>query len=69
MNKENSLEILPLNFRHEKKFLLESEFNTWSKLRKLKDVDINFNLRKQGGSKMNFKILLQLTFFFFSKIF
>ncbi len=35
----------------------------------IKDVDINFNLRKQGGSKMNFKILLQLTFFFFSKIF
>tara|TARA_Y100001970_G_scaffold294041_1_gene446180 strand:- start:12672 stop:13076 length:405 start_codon:yes stop_codon:yes gene_type:complete len=46
MIKENSLELLPLNFRHEKKFLLKSKFNTWSKLRKLEDIDINFIINK-----------------------
>ena len=46
MNKENNLEILPINFRHEKNFLLESNFNTWSKLRFLKDQDISIILRK-----------------------
>ena len=35
---------------------------------KIEDVNINFNLRKQGGSKMNFKILLQLILFFFHKL-
>ena len=46
MNKENTLEILPLNFRHEKEFLTKSEFNNWSKLSKLKDTDINFIINK-----------------------
>tara|TARA_B100000900_G_scaffold385435_1_gene375080 strand:- start:178 stop:582 length:405 start_codon:yes stop_codon:yes gene_type:complete len=41
MNKEQSIEILPVNFRHEKKYLLKTEFNNWSKLRQLKDIDIN----------------------------
>ena len=46
MNKRFSLEILPLNFRHEKEFLMNSEFNTWSKLSKLEDKDINYILNK-----------------------
>ena len=46
MNKRFSLEILPLNFRHEKEFLINSEFNTWSKLSKLEDNDINYILNK-----------------------
>tara|TARA_B100000927_G_C16043433_1_gene300072 strand:+ start:61 stop:474 length:414 start_codon:yes stop_codon:yes gene_type:complete len=46
MNKEVSLEILPLNFRHEKEFLLKSEFNNWSRLSKLRDADINNILRR-----------------------
>ena len=41
MNKGISLEILPLNFRHEKETLMKSEFNTWCKLSKLNDDDIN----------------------------
>tara|TARA_Y100001978_G_scaffold158080_1_gene143680 strand:+ start:91 stop:504 length:414 start_codon:yes stop_codon:yes gene_type:complete len=46
MNKDNNLDILPVNFRHEKNFLLESNFNTWSKLRFLKDRDISNILKK-----------------------
>ena len=46
MNKENTLDILPLNFRHEKNFLLKSQYNNWSKLSKLNDEDINFIINK-----------------------
>ena len=35
---------------------------------KIEDVDINFKLRKKGGSKMNLKILLQIIIFFFNKL-
>lgn len=35
---------------------------------KIEDVDINFKLRKKGGSKMNLKILLQIIVFFFNKL-
>ena len=35
---------------------------------KIEDVDINFKLRKKGGSKMNTKILLQIIIFFFNKL-
>ena len=46
MKKDKNLEILPINFRHEKNFLLKSDFNTWSKLRSLKDQDINIIISK-----------------------
>ena len=48
MNKKDNLELLPLNFRHEKRFLLKNHFSTWSKLRKLKDTDINFIISKDS---------------------
>jgi len=35
---------------------------------KIEDVNINFKLRKKGGSKMNLKILLQIITFFFNKL-
>ena len=35
---------------------------------KIEDVDINFKLRKKGGSKMNLKILLQIIVLFFNKL-
>ena len=35
---------------------------------KIEDVDINFNFRKTGGSKMNLKILLQIIVLFFYKL-
>lgn len=46
MNKYYSLHLLPVNFRNEKNFLLKSEFNTWARLKGLKDLDINFIVSK-----------------------
>ena len=46
MIKKNTLEILPINFRHEKEVLLKTEFNSWSRLSKLKDEDIYLILNK-----------------------
>ena len=46
MNKKNNLKILPINFRHEKEFLLKTKFNSWSKLSKLKDDDIYWILKR-----------------------
>ena len=40
MNK-NSLTILPINFRHEKEFLINNNFDSWQKIRNLSDSDIN----------------------------
>ncbi len=41
MNKKNPLEILPVNFRHEKIFLIKNNFYTWDKLSKLSNSQIN----------------------------
>ena len=37
----NNLKILPINFRHEKEFLLNNNFNSWKKIRNLSDSEIN----------------------------
>ena len=39
MNK-NSLTILPINFRHEKEFLINNNFDSWRKIRNLSDSKI-----------------------------
>ena len=39
MNK-NSLSILPINFRHEKEFLINNNFDSWQKIRNLSDSEI-----------------------------
>ena len=39
MNK-NSLTILPINFRHEKEFLINNNFDSWRKIRNLSDSEI-----------------------------
>tara|TARA_B100000945_G_scaffold313261_1_gene309014 strand:+ start:576 stop:974 length:399 start_codon:yes stop_codon:yes gene_type:complete len=41
MNSSKGLEILPINFRHEKKFLIKNNLDSWFKLKNLKDSDIN----------------------------
>ena len=33
--------ILPVNFRHEKEFLLNNNFDSWQKIRNLSDSEIN----------------------------
>ena len=41
MNEKNNLKILPINFRHEKHFLTQNNFDTWEKIRNLSDFEIN----------------------------
>ena len=48
MNSLACLEILPLNYRHEKEFLLKSDFNSIIKLRDLKDSEINLIMSKNA---------------------
>ena len=40
MNNKNNLSILPLNFRHEKEFLKNNNFDSWQKIRNLSDSEI-----------------------------
>lgn len=41
MNRKNNLKILPINFRHEKEFLIKNNFDSWQKIKKLSDSEIN----------------------------
>jgi len=41
MNNKNNLTILPINFRHEKKFLINNNLDSWQKIRNLSDSEIN----------------------------
>ena len=40
-NKINNLKILPINFRHEKRYLIKNNLDSWKKLRGLTDSEIN----------------------------
>jgi len=40
MSDINNLTILPINFRHEKEFLINNNFDTWQKIRSLSDSEI-----------------------------
>ena len=40
-DKINNLKILPINFRHEKKYLIKNNLDSWEKLRGLTDSEIN----------------------------
>ena len=40
MKNKNNLTILPINFRHEKEFLINNNFDTWQKIRSLSDSEI-----------------------------
>ncbi len=41
MNDRNNLKFLPINFRHEKEFLIKNNFDSWQKIKNLSDFDIN----------------------------
>ena len=41
MSDMNNLTILPINFRHEKEFLINNNFDSWQKIRNLSDSEIN----------------------------
>ncbi len=48
MSKKNNLEILPINFRHEKQFLRDQHLDTWERIRNLSDLDISLILQKKS---------------------
>tara|TARA_Y100000589_G_scaffold283690_1_gene281931 strand:+ start:354 stop:752 length:399 start_codon:yes stop_codon:yes gene_type:complete len=47
MTKIDELEILPVNFRHEKEFLKNNNFNTWESIYKLTDMQISSFLQQK----------------------
>ena len=48
MRKISDLEILPTNFRHEKEFLKNNNFNTWESINKLTDTQISHFLNQKS---------------------
>ena len=48
MTKIRDLEILPVNFRHEKEFLKNKNINTWESIHKLTDMQINHFLQEKS---------------------
>ena len=48
MNKIRDLEILPINFRHEKEFLKNKNLNTWESIHKLTDMQISHFLQQKS---------------------
>ena len=48
MTKISDLEILPVNFRHEKEFLKNKNLNTWESIHKLTDMQINHFLQEKS---------------------
>ena len=48
MNKIRDLEILPVNFRHEKEFLKNKNLNTWESIHKLTDMQISHFLQQKS---------------------
>ena len=48
MTKIRDLEILPVNFRHEKEFLNNKNINTWESIHNLTDMQINHFLQQKS---------------------
>ena len=48
MSKIKGLEILPINFRHEKEFLKNKNLNTWESIHKLTDMQITHFLQQKS---------------------
>ena len=48
MTKIRDLEILPVNFRHEKEFLNNKNLNTWESIHKLTDMQISHLLQQKS---------------------
>ena len=64
MTKIRDLEILPVNFRHEKDFLKRNNFNTWKSIYKLTDMQIrNFLEQKSLCTESRFKKIRAIALF------
>ena len=48
MKNKNNLTILPINFRHEKEFLINNNFDSWQKIRNLSDSEIKKILKAES---------------------
>ena len=48
MTKIKDLEVLPVNFRHEKEFLKNKNLNTWESIHKLTDMQISHFLQQKS---------------------
>ncbi len=48
MTNIRDLEILPINFRHEKEFLKNKNLNTWESIHKLSDIQISHFLQQKS---------------------
>ena len=48
MTKISDLQILPINFRHEKEFLKNNNLNTWQSIHQLTDMQISHFLKKKS---------------------
>ena len=64
MTKIRDLEILPVNFRHEKEFLKNKNFNTWESIHKLTDIQISqFLQQKSLCTESRFKKIRAIALF------
>ena len=64
MTKIRDLEILPVNFRHEKEFLKNKNLNTWESIHKLTDMQISqFLQQKSLCTESRFKKIRAIALF------
>ena len=64
MTKINDLDILPVNFRHEKEFLKNNKLNTWKSIYKLTDLQISHFLQQKSlCTESRFKKLRAIALF------
>ena len=64
MTKISDLETLPVNFRHEKEFLKNNNFNTWERIYKLTDIQISqFLQQKSLCTESRFKKIRAISLF------
>ena len=64
MTKISDLEILPVNFRHEKEFLKNKNLSTWESIHKLTDIQISqFLQQKSLCTESRFKKIRAISLF------
>ena len=64
MTKIRDLEILPINFRHEKEFLKNKNLNTWERIHQLTDIEISqFLQQKSLCTESRFKKIRAIALF------
>ena len=66
MNKRSSLEKLPVNFRHEKDFLIKNNLVSWNLLKSLSDFEISSFVKKNSlCTESRFKKIRAIATFIF----